>query len=336
MQELRDAFGRRIDYLRISVTDRCNLRCAYCVPPAGVTWKPRSELLSFEEIEQVVRSAVALGMSKVRLTGGEPLVRSDLPHLVRAIARIPGIKEVSLTTNGMLLEKLAAPLAEAGLARVNVSLDTLDPVKFHRLTRFGEIERVWRGIEAAERAGLTPIKLNTVVVRGVNDAELCDLARLTLSQVWHVRFIELMPVGNGGDWGEEFPPVGERYVSVQEMLARLAPLGLVPAAATVGNGPARTFRIPGAPGTVGFISPLGEHFCATCNRLRLTADGRLRPCLLLDREVSVREVLRLGADVTPLIEQAVALKPSGHGLSASSTAPDMGFPQNRLMCQIGG
>ena len=327
-----DFFGRTIDYLRISVTDRCNLRCAYCLPPAGVRWRPRADLLSITEIVRVVEVAAGLGIRKIRLTGGEPLVRPDLPALVRAIACVPGIEEISLTTNGMLLEKLAAPLAEAGLKRVNVSLDTLDPEKFRRLTRFGNIERVWRGIEAAERAGLAPIKLNTVAIRGMNDDELLDLARLTLAHPWHVRFIELMPVGNEGDWGEGFPVPSERYFSVQEMRARLAPLGLTPVPGPLGNGPARTFRIPGAFGTVGFISPLGEHFCAACNRLRLTADGRLRPCLLLSDEIPVREALRQGQDITSLVQQAIEFKPSGHGLWAVGTHA----AQNRVMCQIGG
>jgi len=327
-----DFFGRTIDYLRISVTDRCNLRCAYCLPPAGVRWRPRADLLSITEIVRVVEVAAGLGIRKIRLTGGEPLVRPDLPALVRAIACVPGIEEISLTTNGMLLEKLAAPLAEAGLKRVNVSLDTLDPEKFRRLTRFGNIERVWRGIEAAERAGLAPIKLNTVAIRGMNDDELLDLARLTLAHPWHVRFIELMPVGNEGDWGEGFPVPSERYFSVQEMRARLAPLGLTPVPGPLGNGPACTFRIPGAFGTVGFISPLGEHFCAACNRLRLTADGRLRPCLLLSDEIPVREALRQGQDITSLVQQAIEFKPSGHGLWAVGTHA----AQNRVMCQIGG
>ena len=327
-----DSLGRSIDYLRISVTDRCNLRCVYCLPATGMHWQPRSEMLTLEEIVRVVESAARLGFRKVRLTGGEPLLRPDLLPLVRAIADTPGIEEVSLTTNGMLLGRLAHPLAEAGLNRVNVSLDTLDPEKFRRLTRFGEIERVWRGLEAAECAGLTPIKLNTVVIRRVNDDELSDIARLTQHHPWHVRFIELMPVGNLGDWGEGFPPADERYFSMQEMLAHLAPLGMEPAEGPIGNGPARTFRIPGAPGTVGFISPLGEHFCATCNRLRLTADGRLRPCLLMEDEVPVRGALRQRMDITPLIEQAVTLKPPGHNLLISYALA----PQSRRMCQIGG
>ncbi len=332
MNALRDSFGRRIDYLRVSVTDRCNLRCVYCLPHAGVRWQPRADLLTLPELVQMIETAAALGIRRVRLTGGEPLVRPDLPDLVRAIARLPGIDEVSLTTNGMLLERLAAPLAAAGLRRVNVSLDTLDPAKFHRLTRWGSLDRVWRGLAAAERCGLTPIKLNTVVVRGLNDDELCDLARLTVERAWHVRFIELMPVGNGGDWGPDFPAEAQRYFSVHEMLTRLEPLGLAPAAGPAGNGPARSFQIPGALGTVAFISPLGEHFCAACNRLRLTADGRLRPCLLQADEVPVREALRAGQDVAALLAQAVAHKPEGHTLLAASAYS----ASDRAMCQIGG
>ncbi len=332
MSELRDRFDRRIDYLRISVTDRCNLRCVYCMPPQGVPWKPHADILSYEEIVQVVEAAAWLGIHKIRLTGGEPLVRRDVTKLVRAISRIPGIEDVSLTTNGILLDKLAAPLAEAGLTRVNISLDTLDPTKFWRLTRLGDIDRVWRGIEVAEQVGLVPIKINTVVVRHVNDDELIDLARLTLDRAWHVRFIELMPLGNVGDWGLGFPPAHNRYLSVQDMLERLAPLDLVPTDQPIGNGPARTYYIPGARGTVGFISPLGDHFCSTCNRLRLTADGRLRPCLLHDIEVPVREALRARDWIVPLIEQAVALKPRSHDLLSE----DACAPQDRIMSQIGG
>lgn len=332
MSDLIDPFGRRIDYLRISVTDRCNLRCVYCMPPEGVPWQPHADMLSYEEIVRVVAAAARLGIRKVRLTGGEPLVRRDVTTLVRAIAHIPGIDDISLTTNGLLLDKLAAPLAEAGLRRVNISLDTLDPIKFRRLTRFGDIERVWRGLEAAEHAGLLPIKINAVIVRGVNDDELIDLARLTLDRAWHVRFIELMPVGNEGDWGAGFPPAPDRYFSIDEMLDRLAPFSLVPSDQPIGNGPARTYRLPGAQGTVGFISPRGNHFCSMCNRLRLTADGRLRACLLHAVEVPVRETLRSGERIAPLIEQAVALKPRSHDLLLAEAS----VPHDRMMCQIGG
>lgn len=331
---LRDTFGRCIDYLRISITDRCNLRCAYCMPAEGVRWQPRGDLLTSGEIVQVVEATVRLGVKRIRLTGGEPLVRPDVIQIISALARINGIQDIGLTTNGMLLEKLAPALADAGLSRVNISLDTLDEEIFHRLTRMGNFRQVWRGIAAAERAGLTPIKLNTVVIRGVNDAELIDLARLTIDHPWHVRFIELMPIGNTGDWGADYTAAPERFVSVQEMRERLAPLGLMTPErdAPVGSGPARTYRIPGAAGTVGFISPLSEHFCAACNRLRLTADGRLRPCLVQTGEVPVREALRDGRDITALIEQAVTRKPEGHQLWQHAIP----LSHNRVMCQIGG
>lgn len=334
MPGLRDRFNRVINYLRISVTDRCNLRCVYCMPPQGVSWRPRQEILSYEEILEVVRPAASMGLCKVRLTGGEPLVRRSLPDLVAAIARLPAVREVSLTTNGVLLERYANALAAAGLARVNISLDTLQPGRFAAITRFGRLENVWRGIEAAQRAGLAPIKINCVVIRGLNDDELADFARLTLERPWHVRFIELMPIGNQSDWGKGMPAQGERFISVVEMKARLAEVGsLVPAAPVVGNGPARVYQLPSALGTVGFISPVSEHFCATCNRLRLTADGRLRPCLLSDLEVDLQPRLRDGANPTQLkalIYQAVQAKPEGHRL------PERIFPEGRGMSAIGG
>ncbi|GAB4525548.1 MAG: GTP 3',8-cyclase MoaA [Anaerolineales bacterium] len=327
---LTDRFGRPITYLRISVTPRCNLRCVYCMPAEGLPAPKDDELLTNEEIASFVRTAAQRGIRRIRLTGGEPLVRRGIENLVRQIAATPGIEEVSLTTNAMLLAKKAAALAAAGLTRVNVSLDTLDAEKFRRITRGGQIERVFAGIAAAEKHGLTPVKINTVVVRGVNDDELADLALLSAEHPWHVRFIELMPVGNAQDWGPGFPPDGARYVSVQEMRERLAHLGLEPAQTPRGNGPARTFRIPGAAGTVGFISPVGEHFCDQCNRLRLTADGALRPCLLMDAEVSVKEQLRAGLDVSPRLLEAVSLKPEGHELLQQH------LPEARRMAQIGG
>jgi cyclic pyranopterin phosphate synthase len=327
---LTDTFGRAINYLRISVTDRCNLRCVYCMPADGVTWQAREDQLSVEEIIRVTQNMALSGLTRVRLTGGEPLVRADIVKIVAGLAAIPGIEEISLTTNAMLLEKLAQPLASAGLTRVNISLDTLDPEKFKRITRGGLIEHVWGGIAAAEQAGLTPIKLNTVVVNGLNADELSALAHLSFENPWHVRFIELMPVGNQQNWGEGFPQAAERYVSVQEMQAQLAGYNLQPVETPQGNGPARTFRIPGALGTVGFISPLGEHFCQNCNRLRLTADGFLRPCLLLDGEINVRAALRSNLPLQALIQQAVDAKPKGHELAM------LHYPETRRMAQIGG
>lgn len=327
---LIDPFGRSITYLRISVTDRCNLRCVYCMPKNGIQWQPRADQLSVEEIVRVVEATAQGGVKRVRLTGGEPLVHPQIVEIVRRLASIQGIEEVSLTTNAMLLEQLAAPLADAGLKRLNISLDTLDAEKFKRITRGGKIDRVWKGIAAAERAHLAPLKLNTVIVGGLNADELPALARLTIENEWHVRFIEVMPIGNAQDWGEGFPVSDERYVSVQEMHIKLSTFSLQPETAPVGNGPARTFRIPGALGTVGFISPLGDHFCNQCNRLRLTADGFLRPCLLIDREISIKDVLRSGGSLDTVFEQAVALKPEGHELLVHH------YPETRRMAQIGG
>lgn len=332
MTTLKDTFGRQIDYLRISVTDRCNLRCVYCMPAENVHWIPREDLLTIAEILRLVEAGARIGLCKIRLTGGEPLVRPDIVELVSRITALDGIEEVSLTTNGMLLERLAHQLAQAGLTRVNVSLDSLQPGKFRKLTRHGDFARVWAGIQAAEQSGLLPVKINAVIVRGVNDDELLDFARLTLHHPWHVRFIEVMPIGNEGAWGPGFPEHGKRYFSVQEMKMNLAPLGILPADSPQGNGPARSYAIPGALGTIGFISPMGDHFCQSCNRLRLTADGYLRPCLFSRDEISVREALLSGAGMADLIQAAVAQKPSGHNLepSALNSNPD------RIMCQIGG
>lgn len=327
---LIDQYGRTINYLRISLTDRCNLRCVYCLPTEGVKWQERKDLLSVDEIIHVADSLANQGLKYIRLTGGEPLVHPEIVGIVSRLASLPGIQEVSLTTNAMLLEKLASSLAWAGLKRVNISLDTLDAEKFKRITRGGSIEKVWRGIHAATQAGLVPIKLNTVIINGLNDDELVDLASITIENPLHVRFIELMPVGNSQDWGMDFPAGPDRYLPVQEMFSRLSSLDLQPASTPRGNGPSRTFRIPGALGTVGFISPLGEHFCKDCNRLRLTADGFLRPCLLQDAEFNVRETLSAGASLLPVIQQALDNKPEGHELYLNH------FPESRRMAQIGG
>jgi GTP 3',8-cyclase len=330
----RDAFGRVIDYLRLSVTDRCNLRCVYCAPSQRVPQRPRHEILRYEEIVRVVEAAVGLGLRKIRLTGGEPLIRADLCSLIGRLSKIPGILEISLTTNGVLLEGLAEALSEAGLARVNVSLDTLQPARFDRITRGGRIDQVWRGIEAAERAGLVPVKLNMVAIRGLNDDELEAFARLTLTHPWNVRFIELMPIANEGDWGADFPGASRRFMAVSEMRERLAPLGrLLPADVPRGNGPAQIGRLPNAVGTVGFISSISQHFCAECNRLRLTADGWLRPCLLQEGEVNLMQVLRDNADVQriqALITSAILAKPKRHRVPEHEMLPCRG------MTTIGG
>jgi len=327
---LKDQFGREITYLRISVTDRCNLRCVYCMPPEGVAWQPHGSILTFEEIAEIVRIAAENGVNEIRLTGGEPLVRADLPILVKMISSIPGIQDISLTTNGLLLEKMLPALVDAGLKRINVSLDTLKPEKYARITRGGSFEKVWRGLETADQAGLSPIKINSVAMRGVNDDEIIDLAKLTITRPWHVRFIELMPIMNQALWGEGFPAPSEIYYSIQNMMELLEPLGLKKCSDVVGSGPAQEYQLRGALGKVGFISPLGEQFCERCNRLRLTADGHLRPCLVDDLEVAVLPAIRSGQPILPLIKAAVALKPESHELTHNA------HTTGRCMMQIGG
>jgi cyclic pyranopterin phosphate synthase len=328
-----DAYNRPISYLRISVTDRCNLRCIYCMPEDGVAWRPHEEVLRYEEIETIVQAAADLGISKVRLTGGEPLVRLGIVELVRRIARIDGIDDLAMTTNGVLLAGYAQDLVDAGLDRINISLDTLDPECFHRITRRGDLDNVLGGIEAARQAGLLPIKINTVVIRGLNDDEVVDLAAKTLqADWWNIRFIELMPVGNGELISDEWEA---KTVTGREVRARIeSALGpLQPAKIRVGSGPARYYRLPGGKGTVGFITPISEHFCYRCNRLRLTADGQLRPCLLADQEIDLRTPLREGADaeeVKALIVQGINCKPMRHHLDEHLR------PESRAMSEIGG
>lgn len=287
--------------------------------------------MRYEEIVEVARAAAEQGVRQIRLTGGEPLVRADLPVLIKMLAGIPGINDISLTTNAMRLEIMAAELKDAGLNRVNVSLDTLDAEKFARITRGGSLERVLKGIEAAEAVGLTPIKINVVAMRGVNDDEFLELARLTLQHPWHIRFIELMPIGNQQPWGEGFPQPQDAFISIQEIFERLNPLGLVSQDDAVGFGPAIEYRVPGGKGKIGFISPLSEHqFCQRCNRLRLTADGYLRPCLMSNLEIPILQQLRAGQAALPILQQAVNAKPESHKLASESA------PEGRRMIQIGG
>ena len=328
MTGLFDSWQRQINYLRISVTDRCNLRCLYCTaqPFAPIS---HDDVLRYEEIYRVAQAAASLGISKVRLTGGEPLVRLYLSQLVKMLSKIEGIDDISLTTNGILLSKYAVELKEAGLKRVNVSLDTLKKDKFKRITGGDKLGEVLSGIEAARLAGLNPVKTNMVVMRGINDDEIIDFARMTTNEEWHIRFIELMPFGTAD-------ASVSMTVPTQEIRERIQSLGkLEPYTGLMGNGPAKYYRLPGAKGTIGFITPMTEHFCDTCNRLRLTSDGYLRPCLLDDEEINLKDSLRNGAgmdELRQLIQQAVAIKQERHHLSGG-LAPGTAM---RPMCQIGG
>ena len=326
MSGVSDSFQRPINYLRISVTDRCNLRCIYCMPAEGVRLVPHAELLTYEEIVLVVRAAAEMGISKVRISGGEPLVRLGLVNLIRMLAQIDGIDDVSLTTNGVWLRDQAAELKESGLSRVNVSLDSLNRQRFEKITGYDKLTEVLQGIEQARKVKLEPVKINMVVMRGVNDDEVLDFALLS-KQGWHVRFIELMPFVNGGETAPEF-------VSAEEMCNSLASLGdIEPCTAPIGVGPAKYYQLPGAEGTIGFITPVSEHFCFRCNRLRLTADGKLLPCLLSDQEVDLKHTLRTGAsgeEIKRLLLEAIASKPEGHRVALGVV------PQKRLMTQVGG
>ena len=333
---LVDPFKRVISYLRISVTDRCNLRCVYCMPEAGIKFVPREQILTLEEIARIVRIAAGMGLRRVRLTGGEPLVRNGISQLVRWIAETPGIEDISLTTNGMVLAAYAEELARAGLKRVNVSLDTLRPDRFREITRHGDVAAVHEGIAAARAAGLSPIKINVVVMREVNDDEAADIARTTLEEDWEVRFIELMPFMDEQETCIKDTSLVLGFVPTQEVRRQIeAALGpLEPAATKSGGGPAQYFRLPGAKGLIGFISPLTEHqFCAGCNRMRLTAEGQIRPCLLTDHEVDLKETLRSGGsddDLRARILLALETKPDAHHLW------DGNRPKWRKMIQIGG
>ena len=327
MTELFDSYRRHIDYIRVSVTDRCNLKCFYC-SDGSVPHLPRREILSYEEIHRVVQAAAELGVQKVRLTGGEPLVRPHLDRLIKLLGGIEGVDDISLTTNGLFLVKYAAELKKAGLKRVNVSLDTLKADRFTAISGRDRLAEVLAGIEAAKNIGLEPVKINMVVLKGINDDEIVDFASRTLKDGWHVRFIEYMPLmETAGDFS--------RLVVVQDMVrliqGKLGPLK--PCRVASGAGPASYFRLPGAPGTVGFIRPLSECFCSECNRFRLTAEGQLRPCLLSDNEIDLKRALRRGAgldELKKLIKEAVTNKPERHNLN---DGPARG---KRQMRQIGG
>jgi GTP 3',8-cyclase len=313
-KRLTDMFSRSISYLRISLTDHCNLRCLYCTPQEGRVKLASEDLLRYEEILRVVRLAVSLGIEKVRLTGGEPLVRREVLTFIKALGQIPGLTDIRLTTNGVLLADHAEALQKAGISKLNISLDTLRPERFHQITGVDAFARVWAGISKARELGFSPIKLNIVALKGINDDEFIDFARLTLTEPLQIRFIEFMPIGASSFWDKG------KFISSQEILELLKPLGpLEPVEAKRMDGPARIFRFADAAGSVGFISPISHHFCDRCNRLRLTSEGRLRSCLLSDKETDLREMLRCGASDEELKELIVATildKPKGHAISA--------------------
>ena len=322
-----DSYGRHLHYLRVSLTDACNLRCVYCMPQE-IMFRPPASLLQDDEVVTLVRVAASLGVDKIRLTGGEPTVRRGVVDLVREIRAVPGIGLVAMTTNGLRLVELARPLAEAGLDQVNISIDSLDIERFRQITRRGDLGDVWRGIAAAEAAGLR-LKLNCVVTRGFNDDEVVELARLTLTNPWEVRFIELMPLGSVSDFQRsQVVPSAETRARIE---AALGPATLVPG--HNGHDPARPYRLADAMGQIGFISSVTEPFCEGCNRLRLTADGRLRLCLLRDDEVDFLTPLRAGADFEALrriMAGAAYRKPWGHRLEENDIA------RSREMSQLGG
>ena len=326
---MKDGFGRRIEYLRVSVTDKCNLRCVYCMPLHGLPWLKRSDLLSYEEIAEVIGIMAPMGLRRVRLTGGEPLVRPDLPVLARMIRAVPGIDDLSLSTNAVLLADHAEALREAGVDRVNVSLDSLRPDRVDAISRRpGSWDGIMAGLDAAERVGFAPIKVNVVVMRGRNDDEMADFAAITRDRPWHVRFIEVMPVG------ENLGISAEEYVPATEMLRQVRRIGaLEPVAGPAGNGPATYYRFPGAPGTVGVITPMSHNYCDRCNRMRLTADGQLRPCLFGDLQTNLRDPLRAGQPLQPLIEETLRIKPERHSLIQGSAAGSGGL---LALSQVGG
>lgn len=332
---MKDGQGRQIDYLRISLTDRCNLRCIYCMPEHGVKSIPHESILTLEEVHKAIECASQLGIKHIRFTGGEPTVRKGLLGLIERTAQTPGIESIALTTNAILLPNMTADLKAAGLSRVNISLDTLDAEQYRFITRRGNLNDALKGVEAALSSGLSPVKLNTVVVRSLNQ-DLLSFARLTVDAPLHVRFIEYMPIGSGEDcggcgWGLDDVVPAKEIIETINMQAQSIGLGsLQPTTATPdGWGPAQYYRLPDAQGTVGVISAISNHFCASCNRLRLTADGKIKPCLFSDTEYDIRSALRKGnkEEVLSVFEAALSHKPSGHEHRVGT---------RRMMSQVGG
>ena len=329
MKLLLDNYDRTINYLRLSITDRCNLRCRYCMPEEGVELLEHKDLLTYEEIVKAIEVFARNGISKIRLTGGEPLVRRGVVDFIKTIAHIEGIRDLSLTTNGVLLQEYAKDLAEAGLHRINISLDTLRPDRFVYITRRDKFKEVWAGIEAALQQNLSPIKINVVIIKGFNDDEVKDFARLSLTYPLHVRFIEFMPVGEKNDWN------AEEMIPSSQIIEEITELGeLIPKSPQESDGPATRYYIQGGKGEIGFISPISSHFCARCNRLRLTPEGQIRPCLFSDEEIDLKTTLRSSANekaIEEVLYQALKAKPQGHRIG------DIRFKKcQRGMHAIGG
>jgi cyclic pyranopterin phosphate synthase len=323
-----DRYDRVIDYLRISITDRCNLRCIYCMPSQGALLLPHSDILTYEEILRTVRVAAGLGVRKIRITGGEPLVRKNLPWLIASLKTIPGIEDISLTTNGILLAEMIDELASAGLTRINISIDSLKPDRYAEITRGGDLAKVIAGVERAGQLGVHPIKINMVPIRGLNDDEILTFAALTMRERYDVRFIEFMPTGANYYWSPE------RVVATDEIMQRVQELGVLSPVRHRKDGPARYFSLEGSLGVLGFISPISHHFCSSCNRLRLTSDGKLRPCLFSETEIDLKSAMRRGApdsEIERLLRLAVEVKPQAHTLNSSPIVVD-----RRPMSAIGG
>lgn len=337
MNKLIDNFGREISYLRVSITDRCNYRCIYCQSEKKFEFIPHQEILRFEEIVEIVQEAVNLGITKVRITGGEPLVRKGVVDFIKKLREIKKLEDISLTTNSFFLSEYAEKLKDAGLNRVNISLDSLQEEKYKKITRGGSLEKALKGINSALKAGLLPIKINTVLIRGINDDEVEDFVRLTLERPLNIRFIEFMPSGE-----EVINEFENKFISVQEIKEKLIKKYLLnPIKISTANGPAKYFQIKGGEGTIGFITALSQHFCKTCNRIRLTSEGKLRPCLFSNKEIDIKKVIRkLVRDkeneqflrkkiIRDKLKEAVKLKPEGHKLNIKNQE-NLSFQMSRI------
>lgn len=333
METLTDRFGRIHNYLRISVTDRCNLRCVYCMPEEGVEFTESSNLLTYDQIVEVVETGAALGITKLRITGGEPLVRPNLDQLIARLAAIPGIDDIALTTNGVFLAKQAKALKAAGLNRVNISLDTLDPARFAFVSRRNELRRVLAGIEEAAKVGFNPIKLNCVLLKGVNEDEIAEFLRMAYEQPVHVRFIEYMPIGHADDnWRKMYLPLSRVLEIAAEQKYVISRRDNVK-----GNGPSEDWDMEGGAGSFGLIHPISDHFCKNCNRLRLTADGNIKPCLYWVDELNVKDALGDPSAMRSLLAKAMDIKPENHEMAAKLADGSLSHvPTDRRMSQIGG